>query len=283
MTVRTMSEADIDFVLKKTTEEHWEYSRIEIERILDIDRSGSFVWDDGELKGFVTSVHCGRTGVIGHLLVTAPVRGKGIGRKLLDEAVAYLEDQGMDSVIVYATAAGRRVYDAVGFRVDNTVVSGGYEFSNDQQMASVPTCPRVTPDDLDDIISLDERYFGDDRSQIIRRLYSEFPQDCYKVERDDAIRGFIFGRRTPLMSDIGPWLSTSGRKADAKMLLDTMISSIPIKRVDFALFVDNKHVFELVSPFKTVKNYTSKLMVKGERRYTGALEDVYSNIAFELG
>jgi GNAT superfamily N-acetyltransferase len=278
-----MSEADIDFVLKKTTEEHWEYSRIEIERMLDIDRSGSFVWDDGELKGFVTTVHCGRTGVIGHLLVTAPVRGKGIGRRLLEEAVAYLEGRGMNSIVVYATSAGRRVYEASGFRVDHTVLSGGYEFSSEQQGAVMQTCPLVTPDDLDAIISLDEIYFGDDRSQVIRRLYSEFPQDCYKLERDGAIRGFIFGRRTPLMSDIGPWLSTSRRKADAKLLFDTLISSIPVKRVDFALFADNKHVFELVSPFKTVKDYTSKLMVRGERRYTGALEDVYSNIAFELG
>lgn len=60
-----------------------------------------------------------RAGYIHDLLIADDARGAGIGARLLEEAVAWLRDQGMPRVLLWTAAqnaGARRLFEAHGFR-----------------------------------------------------------------------------------------------------------------------------------------------------------------------
>jgi ribosomal protein S18 acetylase RimI-like enzyme len=56
---------------------------------------------DGQLAGCLIVGHDGRRGYLQHLVVDAPFRGRGLARRLLDEALAQLAALGIDKSHVF--------------------------------------------------------------------------------------------------------------------------------------------------------------------------------------
>jgi len=109
---------DLEFAVKLTHDEHWFYTHLEIGRMLELDPDGSFVFEDrGKRLGFITTVSYSGTGVIGHLIVAHDARRRKIGETLLKEAVAYLEGRGVETIMLYASGEGQKLYSRHGFSV----------------------------------------------------------------------------------------------------------------------------------------------------------------------
>jgi ribosomal protein S18 acetylase RimI-like enzyme len=74
----------------------------------------------GRLVGCVAIVAAGpRTAQLRWFLVDPAVRGSGLGKRLLDEAIAFCRDCGYEEVILWtesALAAAARLYRSAGFR-----------------------------------------------------------------------------------------------------------------------------------------------------------------------
>ena len=87
MGIRVLERSDLDFATHLTVKEGWNYTSLEIGRMLRLDPNGSFVYEDAAPLGFVTSVTYGRTGVLGHLIVSSDGRGRGIGNLLTAAAI----------------------------------------------------------------------------------------------------------------------------------------------------------------------------------------------------
>lgn len=177
-----MGREDIRYALSLINTEGWNYTSEEIERMLNLDPCGSFLYGDKSPQAVVTCVTYGRTGVIGHLVVSQSARGQKIGRAMLQKAIDYCDDQGVDSILLYATDDGARLYDKFGFRtlrrthcVHNNITEGASSRNG-------PPCELVKPDDLEEILKIDCRLFGDDRSRLMRMLISEYPQHSFKLE-----------------------------------------------------------------------------------------------------
>jgi hypothetical protein len=64
------------------------------------------------------------------------------------------------------------------------------------------------PDDLEDIMDLDQEGFGADRGFFIQRLLEQFPQFCMVSVSDEQVTGFIMGQRGHGVVSVGPWLSS---------------------------------------------------------------------------
>lgn len=81
--------------------------------------------ENGEIIGVIMSGHDGRRGFIYHTAVKAEYRRKGIGKKLVDSALAALEREGIHKVALVAfekNISGNAFWEKIGFTVRNDLV-----------------------------------------------------------------------------------------------------------------------------------------------------------------
>lgn len=86
----------------------------------------SFVADEaGRIVGAVLAGHDGRRGFIYHLAVRGELRGRGIGRALVEAALAALRAEGIAKaalVVFSSNAAGNGFWERMGFDRRNDLV-----------------------------------------------------------------------------------------------------------------------------------------------------------------
>ncbi len=132
MTIRTMNLSDYEKVYQlwihtegmglNTTDD----SREGIAKYLLRNPTTCFVAEEhGELVGVIMSGHDGRRGFIYRTTVKTEWRGKGIGKNLVDEALAALEQEGIHKVALVAfekNALGNIFWEKAGFTIRNDLV-----------------------------------------------------------------------------------------------------------------------------------------------------------------
>ncbi|PRD43161.1 GNAT family N-acetyltransferase [Phyllobacterium phragmitis] len=151
---------------------------------------------------------------INMVIVDEGMRGRGLGRRLMDAAMARAGDRPLRLV---ATADGLPLYERLGFRETGTIVQH-------QGIALAIAAPEnthvATADDLPAIIDLDRQAYGADRTALIRRLadVGEFAV----VRSDGGVSAFAairnFGRGEVIGPVVAPHLN------DAKALVSHFIS-----------------------------------------------------------
>ncbi|MBU0685658.1 MAG: GNAT family N-acetyltransferase [Thermoplasmatota archaeon] len=278
-----MGREDIQHALSLINVEGWNYTSEEIERMLNLDPGGSFLYGDKPPLAVVTCVTYGRTGVIGHLVVSQSARGQKIGRAMLQKAIDYCDSQGVDSILLYATDEGAMLYEKFGFRTLRRTHCTCANTTEGAASRNGPVCELVKPDDLEEILEIDSRLFGDDRSKLMRMLLSEYPQHSYKLERDGKIVGFALGRGTSLGFDFGPWVCLTGDITDAESLFNATMSSFGAGTVFLGVFTDNPRAMEIADRMEKIRTWETRLMISGKDRYSSHIEHVFGVAAFELG
>lgn len=285
--MRKMTLEDLEFAMSLIRKEGWGHTRIDLERMLSLTPDGSYVWEsDGISRGFITSLRYKNTAMIGHLIVSSDSRGRQVGKRLVNALLEDADSAGITSVMLYATADGDRLYSQFGFADSgHDLVAVGLLIRQDERRALKSRCSPVQESDLPEVISQDRETFGDDRSGLITRLYREFPEHCFKVERSGGLIGFIFGRRTPIGFDIGPWICTPNNNEDAEALLHSVIHSFPCGgRTDISPFLENHDVGGIIDKFHPYRKAARvKLMIRGSPRYAGNRDRVMGVAGFEIG
>ena len=125
ITVRVMSISDYDGVydlwihtpgmgLNSTDD-----SREGIERYLKRNSATSFVAEsDGRIVGVIMAGHDGRRGYIYHTAVLPAYRNQGIAKKLVDRAMAALDEEGINKAALVAfktNDTGNGFWESIGF------------------------------------------------------------------------------------------------------------------------------------------------------------------------
>lgn len=284
MAMRVIKEKeDIDFAVKLTHDEHWFYTHLEIGRMLELDPEGSFLYHEhGERLGFITTVSYSRTGVIGHLIVSKEARRKKIGETLLKEAVEYLESKDVDSIMLYSSGDGQKLYSRHGFTIRQQALVLHTKLEKHHISAEESGCAPMTQRDLNEAIAIDHELFGDDRSRILKTLYQDFPQGAFKLERDGRLVGFIMGRPDHVGYDLGPWVCTSNDPRDAEALLQSLLPVLGQGVLYVGTFPRNEHAVRIFTRIPKIFEMPVPLMVKGRDRYPGS-SNVYAVAAMELG
>jgi ribosomal protein S18 acetylase RimI-like enzyme len=81
--------------------------------------------EHGEIIGVILSGHDGRRGFIHHTAVKASLQGGGIGRALLSRAMAALEEEGINKVVLVCfekNEAGNAFWERAGFTAREDLV-----------------------------------------------------------------------------------------------------------------------------------------------------------------
>ncbi len=144
-------------------------------------------------------------GTLGLVIVSAQEQGRGIGRKLMD---LLLEALGKRVTFLYATPAGKPLYEKLGFASCGTV---------DKHQGTIGSIAAIAPPvgyqlrppargDLPKIIELASRASGLDRSEIIPVLL-DVAQGVV-LEHGGELRGFSLLRRFGSGYVIGPVVAT---------------------------------------------------------------------------
>ncbi len=283
MDIRNLRPEDIPSALTLINEEGWNYTPIELERMLRLDPDGSFICESDGPQGISMSVSYGKTGVIGHLVVAKKGRGRRIGQTLLTSSLEYLDSQGTDSIILYATEAGARLYARNGFAKRRQAFCVNARLP---RLKVGPNAPQPVPllkHDQAEVSELDASLFGDDRSKLIGMLIKESPEHGFKLVRDGSIVGFIMARDSPVGYDMGPWACISDHPEAAASLFAAAESTFTHGTLFAPGFVDNREAYALASSLDRVIMWKMDMMVRGRDRYDTDLSKVYGMAALELG
>ena len=274
---------DLPIALSVINEEGWGYTPPEIERMLRLEPGGSFLYVTKEPVGAITTVAHGSIGVIGHLVVSRKVRGRGIGKALLSHAIEYLRARGTDSVVVIATDEGLPLYLKHGFKVEREVLCK--HFMIDAAHARMPYS-RPTPmrkSDIRAVSEIDRELFGEDRTKLMNVLFDECPEACFKLVSGQGLAGFSMGRGTATGFDFGPWVCRPEAFADAEQLLNATLSAAGQGKIYSGLFAENKAAVAIIDKLPLIRMWSTKLMVLGKSKCYRDIDQMFGIAAFELG
>lgn len=163
--------------------------------------------DGGGLIGTVTLTRFEpELATVGMMLVDPAHGGRGHGRTLMRHVLGVAGDA---TVALFATAAGRPLYEKVGFETLALDHSHRGRYTGDPTGMSEP----ATDADLDAIIELDRAVTGCDRSALLS-AYVPFAERLRIVRRDDgAVSGYAGLWRHGELGVIGPVIAADTDEA----------------------------------------------------------------------
>jgi GNAT superfamily N-acetyltransferase len=201
-----MTSADLSLGLGLSQEAGWNQIPADWQRMQDLQPDGCFVaqWD-GLPVGTTTTCIFDSVAWIAMVLVKMSHRGRGIGRALLEHALAYLDERGVVTVRLDATPLGQPVYERLGFveqfqlaRYEGVISEAG----------EAPGVDIALPEHWEALAALDRTVTNTDRRQFLSRLFAEQPQNVRCVHSAGRITGFITARAGAKALMLGPCLGT---------------------------------------------------------------------------
>lgn len=185
-------------------------------RWLDLEPSGCFLASEGgRVVGTVTSCCFGTVGWIAMMLVEPEMRGRGIGRRLMDHALQYLAASGARSIRLDATPLGQPLYESLGFVAEATILrhAGRPELTAGES----PREP-LALGSLDEIAALDREACGIDRRRLLDHYSREDPTAFRIVRETGRLRGYAWSRPGCRARQIGPCISDGDDDAAETLL-----------------------------------------------------------------
>ena len=164
-----------------------------------------------EIVGGAAVASFGATGWIGALGVAAHARRRGAGTALTEGGVTHLRERGAQTVLLYATAAGRPVYERVGFARDG-VAQAWRDLSPPRTRARGDGVRAIEHGDLPTVRALDAAATGEDRGPVFAAMNGTLTG--LVVERAGSVCGSAL--RSPW--GLGPSVVATDREAGVALL-----------------------------------------------------------------
>src|SRR5262249_46041717 len=140
------------------------------------------------------------------MLVEESLRGRGLGRALMQHALAYLDERGVERVRLDATPLGRPLYEKLGFvaEIDLHPYEGGPTGTGEPATGELG----AGVGRLDRVRRFDAEVTGADRSALLGQLYRKRSR-FRVVERGECVEGYASFRPGARAWYLGPCLATA--------------------------------------------------------------------------
>ncbi|MCW1409884.1 GNAT family N-acetyltransferase [Rhizobium sp. 1AS11] len=180
---------------------------------------GMVAVEDGKVVGTVLVTPYKRDcATINMVIVDESMRGRGLGRKLMDAALLTAGDRPLRLV---ATTAGLPLYQKLGFHETGTVLQ---HQGLAGEMAAPAETEAATDADLPDIAALDRRAFGADREGLLSYFAAGIGAFAV-IRRDGHVSGFACLRPFGRGEVIGPVVAAD--LGQARKLIEHFIARRP--------------------------------------------------------
>jgi ribosomal protein S18 acetylase RimI-like enzyme len=258
--IRPMTATDLPLGLRLCRQAGWNQIESDWRRFLSMQPQGCFVAELDRVP-VATTVTClfGPVAWIAMVLVEVMARRKGVATSLLKHALEFLDNQGVESVRLDATAAGQPVYEKLGFTPEYRLTR--YEGTAPPADAQSPTVA-ATMGLFPQIVEFDRRMTGTHREKMLVRLFEESPGDMRVLCRGDQLEGFITVRRGANATQIGPCVATSDA---GPRLLGDVLARWSGRRVFIDVPRDNPAALRLVEASGLTTQRQFMRMCRGKR------------------
>ena len=220
VTVRPMTAGDIEFAQTLTDGEGWGNSARDWERLHSLD-VGLIAEVEGVAAGVCTANDYGELGNIGNFVVAPAQRDRGTGRALVEAALERLAE--CRAVRVHALMPSAGFYRAFGFVAEG--MSTHFRLSPEMHEL-VPfevgdTGMGAARDGWEELLALDARQFGGDRSALLGTLADAVPEAALAIEG-----GYILAKGEDTLYELGPWVVEPGCQGWQR-LLEAAMAALP--------------------------------------------------------
>jgi GNAT superfamily N-acetyltransferase len=284
MLLRTMTRQDIPAGIRLKELAGWNQTAADWNRFLDASPDGCFVADiDGHVCGTATTISFeSKFAWIGMVLVDPEYRNCGIGTKLLEKTIEYLDQRKMPTMKLDATPQGKPLYEKLGFVTEYGIerwVLKRPPHVDPRMGASKWT--RMSTAELESILRKDQEVFGADRGSLLRSLFEESPQFAMGVWNSGTLQAYAFGRSGSFADHLGPWMAND--KAAAQQLLDAFLARSSRETIVVDCLTANAPAVELlrISGFICARMLTR--MVRGPNSCPGTPSVLCAILGPEFG
>jgi len=222
--IRLLCESDIAAAMDLKNLAGWNQTERDWHTLLQLEPDGCFaaVLDNRLVATTTTTSYGSELAWIGMVLVRPENRRTGIASRLLETALTYLEHK-VSVVKLDATADGKYVYERLGFEVESMVER--WSRRGDRLVGFERQQESLDFDTHRQILQLDRRAFGADRSQLLSQLLAN---SCVRpvVTRSEegAVAGYAMARSGSDAAYVGPVVASE--RSHAAKLLDQMLEQL---------------------------------------------------------
>jgi hypothetical protein len=145
----------------------------------------------------------GSIGWIAMVLVHESFRQRGIGTRLVQRALEYLERRSVATIRLDATPLARPTYERMGFVAQHELVRVEGLASPDVSISETAIVP-ARAEHMESLIGLDQRATGTDRRRLIEKLLAEHSDGVRLAVRGESVLGYAMLRPGTRAAQIGP-------------------------------------------------------------------------------
>ncbi len=211
--IRLFTSNDIPFAMELKDLAGWNQTQADWQRFLTLEPEGCFLaLCDGKPAGTTIAITYGKEMAwIAMVLVHPEMRGKGIGRALVEHALSWLKKNKVKTVKLDATEEGKNLYRKLGFQEE-------YEIDRWQGWGKTKIdfdLPVIQQSDVEEIDRFDAFYFGTSRKKVLKRLLAEFSGMGFLSRGENgALSGYGLCRYGQKAWHIGPCVACSATVAE---------------------------------------------------------------------
>jgi GNAT superfamily N-acetyltransferase len=240
--IRLLGESDIPGAMQLKELARWNQTESDWRNLLQLEPSGCFgAFLDGSLVGTTTTTTYDRElAWIGMVLVNPENRRCGIATRLIKTALDYLSRKVM-TVKLDATPEGQPVYESLGFEVESLIERwvGIARATLINSSDEVETAGELDNETCRELLALDRRAFGADRSRLIETLIDNAcVAPVFSKSADGRLSGYVLARRGTNADYVGPLIAMDAQQAAP--LLDRVLEQLAGQQV----YVDVNSAFE---------------------------------------
>ena len=242
--VRYMIEKDLPAVLRMASEESWISNLSEFQMFIEYNPFGCFVYvEDDKVVGSIMTFHHAKSAWIGNFIVAKEYRGKGIGKKLLSQAIEYLDRKKKKRIYLNAAYETKKLYEKFGFR---KVIPVNRWQGKAMKSANNMENSRKTIPDILSFVEIDAFLWKDERFSLISQLsLLRLSRLCLDPP------GFLIYGDTGNAITIGPWELEGGDEDTAERLFTSALSKLkPDKKIFLDVLSLNEKAEKILMKYK---------------------------------
>ncbi len=202
-TVTLLTSKDLGEAFHLSTQAGWNQTEADWVRLLELNPETCFLFHhNNKVVGSATlATYDSELAWIGMIIVDIDFRGMGIGKQALETVIHESRKRGFKCTGLDATDQGRLLYKKYGFYDVHPIDrwSGSLQSLQHHDAAHL-----LEHKHLNELLQLDFRWRGLDRSGLIRRFFSEETVQGIGLTRNRALRGFAFLRPGRQYQHLGP-------------------------------------------------------------------------------